>query len=94
MIVQTKVAIIAGAGLVALSAAYLMGRADEQAGKDMPLQSLVAEVQAISPTAALDNRDVYYPGTEALAPDEMRIVALGTGMPSMRPKQAAACWLS
>ena len=23
----------------------------------------------------------------------MRIVALGTGMPSPRPKQAAACWL-
>ncbi len=37
--------------------------------------------------------DVYYPGTEALAPDEMRVVALGTGMPSPRPKQAAACWL-
>ncbi len=37
--------------------------------------------------------DVYYPGTESLAPDEMRIVALGTGMPSVRPKQAAACWL-
>jgi ribonuclease Z len=37
--------------------------------------------------------DVYYPGTEAIAPDEMRIVALGTGMPSVRPKQAAACWL-
>ena len=33
------------------------------------------------------------PGTEALAADEMRIVALGTGMPSMRPKQASACWL-
>ena len=37
--------------------------------------------------------DVYYPGTEDLAPDEMRIVALGTGQPSPRPKQAAACWL-
>jgi ribonuclease Z len=37
--------------------------------------------------------DVYYPGTEDLAPDEMRVVALGTGMPSVRPKQAAACWL-
>ena len=37
--------------------------------------------------------DVYYPGTENLAPDEMRVVALGTGMPSPRPKQAAACWL-
>jgi ribonuclease Z len=23
----------------------------------------------------------------------MRVVALGTGMPSARPKQAAACWL-
>jgi ribonuclease Z len=37
--------------------------------------------------------DVYYPGTEDLAPDEMRVVALGTGMPSARPKQASACWL-
>jgi ribonuclease Z len=37
--------------------------------------------------------DVYYPGTEQLAPDEMRIVALGTGQPSPRPKQAASCWL-
>jgi ribonuclease Z len=37
--------------------------------------------------------DVYYPGTEELAPDEMRVVALGTGMPSPRPRQAAACWL-
>ena len=38
-------------------------------------------------------RDVYYPGTEDLAPDEMRVVALGTGMPTVRPKQAAACFL-
>lgn len=37
--------------------------------------------------------DVYYPGTEKLGPNEMRVVALGTGMPSPRPKQAAACWL-
>jgi len=37
--------------------------------------------------------DVYYPGTEELKPDEMRVVACGTGMPSPRPKQAAACWL-
>jgi len=46
-----------------------------------------------SPTKALPELDVYYPGTEDLAPDEMRIVALGTGMPSPRPKQAAACFL-
>ncbi len=54
----------------------------------------VAEAQSgRSPTKAVPELDVYYPGTEDLAPDEMRIVALGTGMPSPRPKQAAACWL-
>lgn len=37
--------------------------------------------------------DVYYPGTEHLGPNEMRVVALGTGMPTVRPKQAAACFL-
>ena len=46
-----------------------------------------------SPTQALPEQDVYYPGSEDLAPDEMRIVACGTGMPSVRPKQAAACFL-
>jgi len=48
-----------------------------------------------SPTKAIpeSEQDVYYPGTEDLEPDEMRVVALGTGMPSVRPKQAAACWL-
>jgi ribonuclease Z len=38
-------------------------------------------------------RDSYYPNTEELAPDEMRLVACGTGMPTARPKQAASCWL-
>jgi ribonuclease Z len=46
-----------------------------------------------TPTGVIPQLDIYYPGAEALAPDEMRIVALGTGMPSARPKQAAACWL-
>ena len=51
-----------------------------------------ASAQA-SPTRALTERDVYYPGTEDLAPNEMRVTACGTGMPNARPKQAAACWL-
>ena len=52
-----------------------------------------AEIGAVvrTPTGVVPDLDVYYPGTEAIAPDEMRIVALGTGMPSARPKQAAAC---
>jgi ribonuclease Z len=47
-------------------------------------------VSAVKPLAS---RDVYYPGSEGLAPDEMRVVACGTGMPNARPKQAAACFL-
>ncbi len=35
----------------------------------------------------------YYPGTEALKDDEMRVIALGTGMPFVRVSQASACWL-
>jgi len=46
-----------------------------------------------SPVIALAARDAYYPGSEDLAPDEMRVTACGTGMPNARPKQAAACWL-
>ena len=55
--------------------------------------TLVQERQVISRTGTVEDRDVYYPGTEALDPDEMRVTACGTGMPNARPKQAAACWL-
>ncbi len=46
----------------------------------------------ISPTKSRD-RDYYSPNSEDLGPDEMRLIALGTGMPTARPKQAASCWL-
>ena len=51
------------------------------------------EPATFSPVRAVANRDVYYPGTEDLTPNEMRVTACGTGMPNARPKQAAACWL-
>ena len=51
------------------------------------------EKSSVSPVKALANRGIYYPGTEDLAADEMRVIACGTGMPNARPKQAAACWL-
>ena len=59
-------------------------------GVDMPMAEARSDR---SPAKAASTLDVYYPGTEKLAPDEMRVVACGTGMPSPRPKQAAACWL-
>ena len=38
-------------------------------------------------------RDYYYPNTEPLAPDEMRVIALGTGRPFIRRDQANCSWL-
>jgi ribonuclease Z len=46
-----------------------------------------------SPTGIAPDRYAYYPGTEELKPDEIRLVACGTGMPAARRGQAAACWL-
>lgn len=57
-----------------------------------PLQ-LAAQDQTTSPTKARADRDTYYPNTEDLAPDEMRVIACGTGMPTTRASQAAACFL-
>lgn len=44
---------------------------------------------AKSPTGVVAPRDSYYPGTEELSPDEMRIISCGTGMPAARRGQAA-----
>ncbi|MCA0899455.1 guanitoxin biosynthesis MBL fold metallo-hydrolase GntH [Microbulbifer agarilyticus] len=46
-----------------------------------------------SPTGTAPDRYAYYPGTEALAKDEIRVVACGTGMPAARRGQAASCFL-
>lgn len=55
---------------VAVGIGYIvgLGLVDERA----------AEATA-SPIKAPKGHDVYYQGTEALGPDEMRVVALGTG---------------
>lgn len=57
--------------------------ADAAASKGKPL---------ISPTQPRA-RDFYAPNSEALAADEMRVIACGTGLPTPRPAQAAACFL-
>jgi len=77
-----------------LAAAYLLGRSDERAGRPFLLTQLAqaAESPAISPVKARP-RDAYYPNSEDLRPDEMRVIACGTGMPTTRAAQAAACFL-
>jgi ribonuclease Z len=46
-----------------------------------------------SPTGTAPDRYVYYPGTEALSKDEIRVTACGTGLPAARRGQAATCFL-
>ena len=46
-----------------------------------------------SPTGTAPERYVYYPGTEELAKNEIRLIACGTGLPAARRDQAATCYL-
>jgi ribonuclease Z len=82
---------------VVAAVAYIFGFQEGSSLKGSSLvESAVAQESdnmAWSPTAPQPMRTVYYPGTEALAPDEMRVIACGTGMPQPRLSQSAACFL-
>ncbi|MEK6194548.1 MAG: hypothetical protein N2F24_10035, partial [Deltaproteobacteria bacterium] len=43
------------------------------------------------PVGTAPDRYIYLPGTEELGKDEIRLIALGTGMPAARRSQAATC---
>ncbi len=87
---SNSLALVAGV----FAAGTLVGLIVSQSGSVAHAQRKAsAAADAPSPVGARADRDVYYPGSEALAPDEMRVVCLGSGMPNARPKQAAACWL-
>jgi ribonuclease Z len=78
---------------VAMVAVYTKGHIDGSAGKGLQLTPEAQAAKAkVSPVKARE-RDFYAPNSEDLAPDEIRIIACGTGMPTPRPAQAAACFL-
>jgi ribonuclease Z len=101
---RTSVVVSTGVFVAAVFAAgYLAGERSDSISEDNPLLTKAHAAQAASPTAGgpmewsrtepYPRHDVYYPGTEALAPDEMRVIACGTGMPTPRLKQAAGCFI-
>jgi ribonuclease Z len=51
----------------------------------------VGTVMAAEKEAAM--RDSYFPNTEPLGVEEMRVIALGTGSPNFRRSHASASWL-
>jgi ribonuclease Z len=78
--------------LITIATIVLVAGVSYSAGQ-LTANDAIAAPSSQSATAALASRDVYYPGSEDLAADEMRVIACGTGMPNARPKQAAACWI-
>ena len=70
------------------------GVADNCSRRKLPIvQRRAVDGAAQGGARAESKRDVYYPGTEKLGAEEMRVIACGTGMPQPRAKQAAACFL-
>jgi ribonuclease Z len=85
-----SLAIVVVVGLVL----YFWGHSDGREGRTLFIGGSFAAEKSpeVSPTLARE-RDPYYPNSEDLAPDEMRVIACGTGMPTTRAAQAAACFL-
>lgn len=87
--------------IVIASCAYIQGRHDERNGSDSGLktasaaaaQDTASRPRLLDPNGTVDDRYVYYPGTEPLARDEIRLIAAGTGLPAARRGQAATCFL-
>jgi ribonuclease Z len=79
-----------GVAAVAIAAAVA---ALSQSGGLLPGAAHAAGGVVESRTGVAPDRYVYYPGTEELAPGEVRVIACGTGMPDQRRGQASACFL-
>ncbi len=56
-------------------------------------QAQAAGGKVTTPNGIAPDRYVYYPGTEELGKEEIRLFACGTGLPAARRDQAATCWL-
>ena len=95
-IAHSKLAFLAIVAVVAVAliAVYMKGHIDGSVGKRLQLTPEAQAAKAkVSPVKARGDRGVYYPNTENLGRNEIRVIACGTGMPTPRPAQAAACFL-
>jgi hypothetical protein len=72
-----------GALLGAAALGYILGESEQLSTESVGVLSSAEAAGGIvaEPTGTAPDRYVYYPGTEALARDEIRIIAGGTGMP-------------
>ena len=82
-------ALFAGGTAAGTVASPFLGNSKAQAGTDR------LYVTGRKPQTIENNQypRTYYPGTELVGASEMRVTALGTGMPTQTPNQKAACFL-
>ncbi len=92
---KTKLISIVSLAVMIAAAGYMLGVYSEQTGKGVPLtkEARAAGGKVTDPKGTAPDRYVYYPGTEALKEDEIRVVVCGSGMPAARHGQAATCFL-
>jgi hypothetical protein len=84
--------------IIAFVVVYQKGINDGQTGDVMTViqkaeAKSVESAPKLSPVKAMGNRNAYFPSTEDLGPNEMRVISLGTAMPFQRPAQAAPSFL-
>ena len=73
--------------ILLIFAGAALAKPDKVDGINVPFGRIPQEIK--------DNRypRTYFPGTEKLGADEMRVVALGTGMPNQSPSNVAAAFM-
>jgi ribonuclease Z len=75
-------------------AAYIMGSGEWVVDPGAASLQAASAAQAASATAPNERLPTYFPNTEELRPDEMRITALGTGLPTpLTRAQKSTAWM-
>ena len=91
MVKLHHLSLVTGVTLATLSLTGVMTKIGDRLQTSSLLQTAQAQKQLNSPVAQTRSKPAekssgfYYPGTEELASDEMRIISCGTGMPTPRP---------
>ena len=80
-------------GLMAAAIGLALGLITDQIARSLTPAAQAAGGKVTDPTGTAPDRYVYYPSTEKLAKDEIRVVVCGSGMPAARHGQAATCFL-
>jgi ribonuclease Z len=93
---MTRKSVFTGVFILLIAAViYQWGHINGRSGESSVLIDEAIAVEGSSTPSPLKarERDYYSPNSEDLKADEMRVIACGTGMPTTRGAQAAACFL-